>query len=1633
MDLTNNAPASWSAPVRKRVLLAAFVILHSSFVLAAEPPEPPRQELWLPSSKLDSFLKSHPKAVLLSPAEYQALIRDAGKTEPKRDPQLEAPKRLLIEDLQLSGTVEPGATTVQLSGVLTVHVPADGWAQESLAWPYYFQISQMKTLTGGPVLAWLSNEEFKADKVPAETMRRLNLAVRGPGRRELRFTGVLPLYYRLFSGERGLDLQHLGCAGRVTLTLPDGAALLPGSAAQKSGNTVTAAFDHRFIRRTDNGDPLTSVPLEKKTAGATLPDAVRVRWTDPQRDADVSPLRFVENSGRVWFEVSDARLGTRLEFTVHARAGHDGRYETDWPVLGGEGTQVTGVKGDDVLAWRQDAGVLHVTLAQSTAANRVEITLERALTLTDAATHALPLVKLPLTLTAEMRTAEGVDLLALEGVSDARVRLDAAAAPQITLRPAQARLEADVDTAAKLDRDSLRIDRTIQLRTDRPVSSVKLVLPEGEEFISIMEPRAEGANSVVSNGAVLNSVNIAASPVSNIARQEITQAGVANLAQAPVLQVAQPESSRLITPNSINQPILNVRMQPFTWKRTGNTITLLFNELITANRSQKLFVLSRQKLAKAWSGPKTPETLTLGHLGIPEAVKVAGYTALDFDDSWRVALKAANGLEDRDARLTPVKGRMAWFGLREHALTFEVERAEAVFSAEVTAYALPRARSVEIEGQFALEISGAPLRRFQVQLPKESAKLLRVTSPLIGEQQLDEATGIWTLTLRQEAKGRQIIRWRMSLVSETQAADAQILTASLPRLQIPAARRFTGTWVIEANTDTQLSTQAQGMQPLDVLKAPVVEAYAPRHRITSAFSFGVAEHALTLTARRHAHSELAPLIITHLRLTSVLDAHGPALHEAHLTLLHTGEQFLPITLPPGASLISTLANGEAVKPVAQSGSGSSPTAESSQIGLKPELLFAIPLPAASANVPTTLTLQYRLQGRSWDSSGTLELPPVQFAPGVPVLETDWVLHTPKTFSITDPETTLESLDVKEVPNVVVAALQSLGILQVPRMIADSSDPTVSGLANREIMRRYARIDDAKAAIQRGDELFIAGNYDSSLSSYQAAVAAIPDTPEAQEWLYYAKLKYADCAVVVARERAKNGKQEEARQVLDAAIALYPEHQNARKLIDNLGNPNVDLPFSANHVAKVEKGLLLAASEVEIGNYDRGISHFHDVLRIDPYNTAARRGIESAERKRLQYFRAAYDHQRAKMTAQVDEAWEDKAPTTETIASVTAAGPGTGAYLMQKMDRIIFPSVLFENAKVEEAIEFLRLKSSILDTTESDPSRKGVNLILRNADAPSNATINLDLKNVPLSEALRYVCDLAQMKYKAEAYGVVVVPIMDNNTELLSRTFVVKSGNLRGVDIRKHFMNQGVTFPDGAYAGYDAKTNQIIVRNTGANLALVQALLDPSSGEKFQNSYQVQPDVRARSLAVAAADPFAAPASPAMPPPPPVLGRGESDAAPAGVLVTGGALAWADSGAPAIALGKSGLLPLTVAMPSEGRVLRFAGLQAPPVLHLHYQSWERQMLLAVLAMLGGMVAFALLAWRRRPWTLTMLVVILAALAFPLVLQGQMLALANAAAFGWVLMFVVRVIAGAMAWCMERGAWSEREVSGEEVAV
>ncbi len=104
--------------------------------------------------------------------------------------------------------------------------------------------------------------------------------------------------------------------------------------------------------------------------------------------------------------------------------------------------------------------------------------------------------------------------------------------------------------------------------------------------------------------------------------------------------------------------------------------------------------------------------------------------------------------------------------------------------------------------------------------------------------------------------------------------------------------------------------------------------------------------------------------------------------------------------------------------------------------------------------------------------------------------------------------------------------------------------------------------------------------------------------------------------------------------------------------------------------------------------------------------------------------------------------------TENPASKPIDDPALA--LTTKLQTIILPRVQFSGATIEEAVEYLRLKSREFDTLD----KTGVQLILR-PGVTKTGRISLDLKDVPFIEALRYCTELAGLTYKVEPYAVVI--------------------------------------------------------------------------------------------------------------------------------------------------------------------------------------------------------------------------------------------------------------------------------------
>ncbi len=367
---------------------------------------------------------------------------------------------------------------------------------------------------------------------------------------------------------------------------------------------------------------------------------------------------------------------------------------------------------------------------------------------------------------------------------------------------------------------------------------------------------------------------------------------------------------------------------------------------------------------------------------------------------------------------------------------------------------------------------------------------------------------------------------------------------------------------------------------------------------------------------------------------------------------------------------------------------------------------------------------------------------------------------------------------------------------------------MSGLAQREIIRRQEAVAEADRLLLEGREAYAKGDFQMAVDKYRQALSILPEAPALSDRRQSYTEHLSDASVALAQQFRKVGKYDEARALLDGVLApdIDPNNALAKTELGYLDDPirtNPALTYEhTKNVDEVRRTLYMAQGNYDIGKYDDAKNEYENVLRIDPYNTAARRGMEKIASTKSDYYRAAYDQTRAELLMQVDQAWElsvpAEVPTFESQRGINSGQTDGVAYITEKLRRIIIPRIDFEDTTVEEAIDFLRLRSAELDTLELDPDKKGVNFVIRRprtnpggGDAgglddaagggdllggggdPGALRINeLRLRNVPLAVALKYIGDATKLRYKVDDFAVTLVPQTESGEDLFTRTFRV---------------------------------------------------------------------------------------------------------------------------------------------------------------------------------------------------------------------------------------------------------------------
>ena len=372
------------------------------------------------------------------------------------------------------------------------------------------------------------------------------------------------------------------------------------------------------------------------------------------------------------------------------------------------------------------------------------------------------------------------------------------------------------------------------------------------------------------------------------------------------------------------------------------------------------------------------------------------------------------------------------------------------------------------------------------------------------------------------------------------------------------------------------------------------------------------------------------------------------------------------------------------------------------------------------------------------------------------------------------------------------------------------------IASREAVRRMQRQNAALQLLQEGRTAYQEGRYREALEKYDAAWERVPHAPATRKMQEFIRQSIGDASVAVAIEDAKQGRYDEAEQLLLRALEIDPNNARARKELTFLRDPVRNNPaLNPEHVRDVEEVNRLLDhgwGAYNLGRYDEALSDFAKVLRIDPYNVAALRGQESVNNRKMRAFQAAHNSKRAEMLAEVDGMWSQLQPSAVEYSSTQVGDSGAGVAdsrsegeirISDALNTIRVSQATFDNTPITDVVAFIlgEIRKSgvehinvnyVAPTQTAAPVQQPVASVSDEDEEDSidedeedrapatpavaaqpykEPTVTVNLQDVTLRELLNQVCDLSGCVPVVRNTGVFIYTKGDPNAvELVRRVW-----------------------------------------------------------------------------------------------------------------------------------------------------------------------------------------------------------------------------------------------------------------------
>ena len=447
------------------------------------------------------------------------------------------------------------------------------------------------------------------------------------------------------------------------------------------------------------------------------------------------------------------------------------------------------------------------------------------------------------------------------------------------------------------------------------------------------------------------------------------------------------------------------------------------------------------------------------------------------------------------------------------------------------------------------------------------------------------------------------------------------------------------------------------------------------------------------------------------------------------------------------------------------------------------------------------------------------------------------------------------------------ALHSQGDVDPAGAEAVARPPNSAAMMQREIDRRRELTFRLNEILDLADRLYESGEWDHAEAKYNLVLRETD--PQAQTGGFYkrAQIGKARCFAAKALAKEDKGNLAEAAGLWKQAAEIDPTNKAvARKAAEAQeagsrqanpfpGNPAVS-PDLLQKTAEIKKLLSLADQLTETGQYDEARKKLDDVLRIDPYHRVARKKIEILEEKRMAAADLRYLASREKALAKVTEAWLPPPPAKvdpSKVRQTGAAGDSNAAAILKKLAEIKIPELTFNERPIRAAVEELQRLSE-----QYDPEKKGLNFVLRLPPAaqgndPEAATVSLELRDITLQTALKYLCEQVRggekLRSEVENTAVFLLPVTETGGELETRSYNLPPSLIANLPSASNdpktlggeiLKNIGVNVSvEGASAVCFRDTGKMVARNTPGELNKIDQRIRDAQGERAQKQFEVE--------------------------------------------------------------------------------------------------------------------------------------------------------------------------------------------------